>query len=148
MSWCPQAACHYLNQSWPHSKTPYGITKPKGVYLPALSSCVNKSVWRPVGVTCSSWEHLRTWLARKETWFWQSIPRSTPHWWCRSAWQLRSRTITNGWVISGEVMMFILWVQTEPFCPAGDWLRRNWPLYNGSTVYFQQLCYTSFYGSH
>ena len=29
MAWCRQAASHYLNQCWPRSPTPYGVTKPQ-----------------------------------------------------------------------------------------------------------------------
>ena len=31
MSWCRQATSHYLNQCWPRSATPYGITRPQWV---------------------------------------------------------------------------------------------------------------------
>ena len=31
MAWCLMAPGHYLNQCWPSSMTPYGITKPKWV---------------------------------------------------------------------------------------------------------------------
>ena len=31
MAWCRQAASHYLNQCWPRSKPPYGITRPQWV---------------------------------------------------------------------------------------------------------------------
>ena len=31
MAWCCQATCHYLNQCWPRSLTPYGITRPQWV---------------------------------------------------------------------------------------------------------------------
>ena len=30
MAWCRQAPSHYLNQCWPRSPTPYGITRPLG----------------------------------------------------------------------------------------------------------------------
>ena len=29
MVWCRQATSHYLNQCWPRSMSPYGITRPK-----------------------------------------------------------------------------------------------------------------------
>ena len=29
MAWCRQAASHYLNQRWPRSPTPYGVTRPQ-----------------------------------------------------------------------------------------------------------------------
>ena len=31
MAWCHQATIHYLNQCWPRSKFPYGITRPHWV---------------------------------------------------------------------------------------------------------------------
>ena len=31
MAWCHQAMSHYLNQCWPNSVAPYGITKPQWV---------------------------------------------------------------------------------------------------------------------
>ena len=29
MAWCHQATSHYLNQCWPRSPTPYGVTRPR-----------------------------------------------------------------------------------------------------------------------
>ena len=31
MAWCHQATSHYLNQCWPRSKPPYGVTRPQWV---------------------------------------------------------------------------------------------------------------------
>ena len=31
MAWCRQATSHYLNQCWPRSPTPYGVTRPQRV---------------------------------------------------------------------------------------------------------------------
>ena len=31
MAWCRQATSHYLNQCWPRSPTPYGVTRPHWV---------------------------------------------------------------------------------------------------------------------
>ena len=31
MAWCRQATSHYLNQCWPRSPTPYGVTRPRWV---------------------------------------------------------------------------------------------------------------------
>ena len=31
MAWCRQAASHYLNQCWPRSPKPYGVTRPQWV---------------------------------------------------------------------------------------------------------------------
>ena len=33
MDWCRQATSHYLNQCWPRSPTPYGVTRPHWVNL-------------------------------------------------------------------------------------------------------------------
>ena len=36
MAWCHQATSHYLNQCWPRSLPPYGVTRPqwvKGIYF-------------------------------------------------------------------------------------------------------------------
>ena len=35
MAWCHQAASHYLNQCWPRSLSPYGITRPQWVNFTA-----------------------------------------------------------------------------------------------------------------
>ena len=31
MAWCRQATSHYMNQCWPRSPTPYGVTRPQWV---------------------------------------------------------------------------------------------------------------------
>ena len=31
MPWCRQATSHYLNQCWPRSLTPYGVTRPQWI---------------------------------------------------------------------------------------------------------------------
>ena len=31
MAWCRQATSHYLNQCWPRSMSPYGVTRPQWV---------------------------------------------------------------------------------------------------------------------
>ena len=33
MAWCGQATSHYLNQCWPRSPAPYGVTRPQWVVL-------------------------------------------------------------------------------------------------------------------
>ena len=40
MAWCRQATSHYLNQCWPRSMSPYGITRPRWVnsLWPSLAS--------------------------------------------------------------------------------------------------------------
>ena len=39
MAWCGQATSHYLNQCWPRSKPPYGITRPQWVNPQMDSVC-------------------------------------------------------------------------------------------------------------
>ena len=33
MAWCRHATSHYLNQCWPRSSTPYGVTRPQWVKI-------------------------------------------------------------------------------------------------------------------
>ena len=47
MAWCHQAISHYLNQCWPRSISPYGITRPQWVKWYWWS-------WKPHSVTLSS----------------------------------------------------------------------------------------------
>ena len=58
MAWCHQATSHYLNQCWPRSMSPYGVTRPQRVIVhissrnglvlsgnkPLLNQCWPKSV--------------------------------------------------------------------------------------------------------
>ena len=37
MAWCRQATSHYLNQCWPRSMSPYGITSPHWVQQPPIN---------------------------------------------------------------------------------------------------------------
>ena len=39
MAWCRQATSHYLNQCWPSSMSPYGITRPQWVNTLAQGRC-------------------------------------------------------------------------------------------------------------
>ena len=39
MAWCRQATSHYLNQCWPRSMSPYGITRPQWVNSLAPERC-------------------------------------------------------------------------------------------------------------
>ena len=52
MAWCRQATSHYLNQCWPRSPTPYGITRPQWVndlsYCPIIQ-------WLGVWFFSSEW---------------------------------------------------------------------------------------------
>ena len=36
MDWCRQATSHYLNQCWPRSPMPYGVTRPQWVHMASL----------------------------------------------------------------------------------------------------------------
>ena len=47
MAWCRQATSHYLNQCWPRSPTPYGVTMPQWV-KGSLKSSDNKVVMMPM----------------------------------------------------------------------------------------------------
>ena len=38
MAWCRQATSHYLNQCWPRSPTPYGVTRPQWVKSHLIST--------------------------------------------------------------------------------------------------------------
>ena len=46
MAWCRQATSHYLNQCWPRSPTPYGITRPQWVKNHGGVTLVNKLTMR------------------------------------------------------------------------------------------------------
>ena len=42
MAWCCVAAGHYLNQWWPRSMIPYGVTKPQWVKLIGYDNTLNE----------------------------------------------------------------------------------------------------------
>ena len=42
MAWCRQATSHYLNQCWPSSVLPYGITRPQWVKVRCLVIWIKK----------------------------------------------------------------------------------------------------------
>ena len=42
MAWCRQATSHCLNQCWPRSSTPYGVTRPQWVNIWEHPSCSNE----------------------------------------------------------------------------------------------------------
>ena len=44
MAWCHQASSHYLNQCWPRSPTPYGITRPQWVNISMYHKANNNSI--------------------------------------------------------------------------------------------------------
>ena len=39
MAWCSQATSHYLNQCWPRSPTPYGVTRTKSALVQVTAWC-------------------------------------------------------------------------------------------------------------
>ena len=49
MAWCRQATSHYLNQCWPRSMPPYGITRPQRVKGNHLYP---KNCWKTAGLLC------------------------------------------------------------------------------------------------
>ena len=51
MAWCCQATSHFLNQCWPRSPPPYGVTRPQWVNA-NFAVCLN--VTRHCQATCSS----------------------------------------------------------------------------------------------
>ena len=48
MVWCHQATSHYLNQCWPRSMTPYGVTRRQWVNFQLASYCPRspKPFWK------------------------------------------------------------------------------------------------------
>ena len=44
MAWCCQATSHYLNQCWPRSLTPYGITRPQWVKVAVVYKGANQGL--------------------------------------------------------------------------------------------------------
>ena len=46
MNWCCQATSHYLNQCWPSSMSPYGVTRPQWVKSRELSFLQNISIFK------------------------------------------------------------------------------------------------------
>ena len=47
MVWCRQATSHYLNQCWPRSMSPYGVTGPQ-----CVKAILNLSIWVIDTVRC------------------------------------------------------------------------------------------------
>ena len=54
MAWCHQATSHYLNQCWPRSMSPYGVTRPHLVkevtypfilIFPHLNLCISTHIY-------------------------------------------------------------------------------------------------------
>ena len=42
MAWCRQATSHYLDQCWPRSMSPYGVTRPLKMMLSCYRYCRNE----------------------------------------------------------------------------------------------------------
>ena len=61
MAWCHQATSHYLNQSWPRSLSPYGVTSPQWVDL-FRCCCILKFRTEHSGDTFKMNGHLRLML--------------------------------------------------------------------------------------
>ena len=52
MAWCHQATSHYLNQYWPRSLSPYGVTRPQRVnsLRPSDASWRQAIIWTNAGI--------------------------------------------------------------------------------------------------
>ena len=76
MAWCRQATSHYLNQCWPISPTPYGVTRPQWVnsFAPERHGCNIKLVNIQTPIKGSCFEHFQ-WLLP------QMIATTTSHRW-------------------------------------------------------------------
>ena len=62
MAWCRQAASHYLNQCWPRSPMPYGVTRPQWVnaHVPiqmtfACDIWIGPMILKPVQLPWDCW---------------------------------------------------------------------------------------------
>ena len=50
MAWCREATSHYLNQCWPRSMLPYGITRPQWVnHCIFTNECLGVSIYISIG---------------------------------------------------------------------------------------------------
>ena len=66
MAWCHQVTGHYLNQSWPRSPTPHGITRPQWVLILSRNtplcictiSCICLPYQPKVAYFCFGVEHI------------------------------------------------------------------------------------------
>ena len=50
MAWCCQATSHYLNQCWPRSPMPYGVTGPQFINVPGHPLCSHVEITVSWGV--------------------------------------------------------------------------------------------------
>ena len=58
MAWCYQASSHYLNQCWPRSMSPYGVTKPQWVNSSPLSAACMLQWIRSALVQIMAWRRI------------------------------------------------------------------------------------------
>ena len=58
MAWCHQATSHYLNQCWPRSLTPYGVTRPQWVKVMSHEhyGVSNHQQLSCLPTACSDWQ--------------------------------------------------------------------------------------------
>ena len=56
MAWCCQATSHCLNQCWPRTRSPYGVTRPQGVNKPLFQIMVYyfKKEWQTIAMMTGS----------------------------------------------------------------------------------------------
>ena len=91
MAWCHQAASHYLNQCWPRSLPPYGITRPQWV----------KSIVNSLGPSDAIWWH------RSGSTLTQVMAC------CLTA---PSHYLNQCWLITGEVIHNYIWSISHRKC--------------------------------
>ena len=67
MAWCRQATSHYLNQCWPRSLSPYGVTRPQWVNSLTPGKCCSnvKSIFFKLIIQNSSLGASLGWRALK-----------------------------------------------------------------------------------
>ena len=70
MAWCRQASSHYLNQCWPRSMPPYGVTRPQWVNSSDAGDRIFQ-LWRSIPCLLMYWilrlpEHQQAWLCRTD----------------------------------------------------------------------------------
>ena len=122
MAWCCLAPSHYLNQCWPRSPTPYGVTRPQWVHInfPTLLLIV--------------WQHIKLSLFPIS-----SLPEeSVEHLVCLHVevehsifklWQLVTFTEKNNnqritLINSNNLLIQLLWQHMVPLQPF--WLSQVW----------------------
>ena len=62
MTWCRQATSHYLNQCWPRSLPPYGVTRPQWVKVVATFNYVGRSYNLLIATTGFIWIISSFWI--------------------------------------------------------------------------------------